>query len=260
MKFIRKEIEGARATISIDRPDVRNALSGEVLKELRAAFDEVGANESVRAVVLRGEGKSFCAGADIEWMRASVDKSVAENEEETRGIAAALRAIDECAKPVIARVHGAALGGGAGLVAACDIVVSADNAKFGFTEVRLGIIPAAISTFVLAKIGSNHARRYFLTGEVFGAEAAFHIGLADEVVKEGELDQAVDAIADAIAMNGPRAVEAAKKMIRDVAPLSREDAIAETTRRIAKLRTSPEGQEGLRAFLEKRRASWLEES
>ena len=210
-------------------------------------------------MVLAGEGKIFCAGADVNWMRASADASEAENSEDARRMAAMFRAIDECPVPVVGRVQGVAFGGGVGLVACCDIVVAAEDARFSFSEVRLGILPAVISTFALAKIGAGQARRWFLSAEVFPAVRAREIGLVHEVVAEMELDAAVEGVASALTANGPRALREAKALIRRVAGLERDAAIEHCAETIARVRISPEAQEGLRAFLEKREPAWRAE-
>ncbi len=200
-------------------------------------------------MVLAGEGRSFCAGADVEWQRASIDLSFDENVEDAMRLYRMLEAIESCPAPVVARVQGFALGGGSGLIACCDIAVAAPDATFGYSEVRLGIIPAVISPFVLPRIGPGATRRYFLTGERFDAETALRIGLVHEVSED--LDGAVAAVVEALLQGGPEAVRAAKQLVR-------EQPIGEATAQIAaRRRTSEEGQDGLRAFLDKRRPSWL---
>jgi methylglutaconyl-CoA hydratase len=248
--------EGGRARVTLTRPAVRNAFNAELIARLRDAFTELAADPAVRVVVLAGEGKTFCGGADVNWMRGSLELSEAENVRDAEAMSDMYRAINDCPKPVIAQVHGGALGGGAGLCAVADAVVAAEETVFGFTETKLGIIPAVISPFVLAKIGVSHARRLFLTGERFGAERAQAIGLVHEVVHLDALDGTVDAICDEIDSAGPGAVAAAKALIRNVSAASYEDSRGLTARAIAKQRTTPEGQEGLRAFLERRAASW----
>ena len=227
------------------RPDRRNAFDAALIDELAAAFADVG---DARCVVLSGDGPSFSAGADVEWMRSSVDLTYDENLADALRLRTMLDAIDECPAPVVARVQGHALGGGCGLVACCDIVVAEPTAQFAFSEVKLGIVPAVISPFALAKIGTSAARRWFVTGERFPAEVALRIGLVHEVAED--LDAAVAAIVGELLSAGPEAARGAKELAR--APLSAD----ETAKRIAGRRTSAEGQEGLRAFLEKRRASW----
>ena len=254
--LVRIQRDGTRARVTMNRPDVRNAFNAELIAALREAFTTLSADDGVRSIVLAGEGKTFSGGADIGWMRAALELSEAENVRDAEAMAAMLIAIDRCPKPVVARVHGAALGGGCGLVAAADIVVAADDALFGFTEVKLGIIPAVISPFVLAKIGISQARALFVTGERFGAAHAQRIGLVHHVVPASELDARVAAIVDEFRTAGPGAVAAAQARVRDVSAATPAEATALTARAIAKQRTTPEGQEGLRAFLERRSASW----
>jgi methylglutaconyl-CoA hydratase len=255
-KTIRIETRGAIATVTLARPDVRNAFNEVLIAELQQAFRSLGDADGVRVVVLTGEGPTFCAGADVQWMKQSKDKTERENAQDARAMAEMFRAIDECPKPVIGQVRGAALGGGSGLVACCDIVVASEGTQFGFTEVRLGIVPANISTFVLPKIGARAARRYFLTGERFDAARAREIGLVHEVVPETALASTAEGIAGEILQCGPAAVATAKALIREGLALPRDAAIDFTVRTIARVRVSPEGQEGLAAFLEKRKPRW----
>ncbi len=256
--ILRVERSGSTARVTLDRPAVRNAFNAELIAELDAAFDALGRDAGVRAIVLAGAGKTFCGGADVNWMRGSLDLSEDENVRDAERMSAMYRAIDRCPKPVIARVHGAALGGGAGLCAVCDIVLSTPDALFGFTETKLGILPAVISPFVIAKIGVSNARALFLTGERFEAARAQQIGLVHELVAEDAIDARVSAIVAEFKTAGPHAVAAAKRIIEDVRDASYADSRTITARAIAKQRTSPEGQEGLRAFLERRTASWTE--
>ena len=254
METIRVETRGPVTTVRLHRPEVRNAFDETLISELTQAFRAIP--EASRVVVLTGEGPVFCAGADAAWMKKSKEYGQKENERDAAAMATMLRAVEECPKPVIGRVRGAALGGGSGLVAACDIVVAEEGAQFGFTEVRLGIIPAVISTFVLPKIGPSAARRYFLTGERFGAREAQTLGLVHEVAPPDALEAKVEALIAELLRCGPRAVEAAKRLLREVAGLSRKKAIEHTVHTIARLRVSPEAQEGLGAFLEKRKPGW----
>jgi methylglutaconyl-CoA hydratase len=241
-------------TLRLHRPDVRNALDEVLISELTQAF--AGVPASTRVVILEGAGAAFCAGGDARWMKRSKSFSREENERDAAGLAALLKAVDECPRPVIARVHGVALGGGAGLIAACDIAVAEEGAQFGFPEVRLGLVPAVISTFVLPRIGVGAARRYFLTGERFSASQALAMGLVHEIAPADTLDSRVDGIVRELLLGGPRAQEAAKRLIRDVSLLSRDRGIEQTIRTIAEIRVSPEAQEGLSAFLEKRKPVW----
>jgi methylglutaconyl-CoA hydratase len=251
-------IERSVARVSLARPEVRNAFNAEVIAELRAIFEQLAAHKTVRAVVLSGEGSVFCGGADVSWMRASLELSFDQNVGDAEHMSLMFRAIDRCPHPVIARVHGAALGGGCGLAAVCDVVVSSDDAVFGFTETKLGIIPAVISPFVLAKIGRSYARSLFLTGERFSAERAREIGLVHRVVGIAQLDAEVDAVLSELLGAGPEAVAAAKRLVADVYALGDDAAMQLTTNAIALRRTSAEGQEGLRAFLERRKANFCE--
>jgi enoyl-CoA hydratase/carnithine racemase len=245
MAPLRIDRDGAILRVTLARPERRNAFDAELIAALREAFSDVG---DARLVLLAGRGESFCDGADVEWQRSAIDLSFDENVEDAMRLYSMMRAIDECPAPVVARIQGYALGGGSGLAAAVDIAIAAEDAVFGFPEVKLGIIPAVISPFVLPKIGPGAARRYFLTGERFGAETALRIGLVHEVASD--LDAAVDRVLSVLLAGGPEAVRAAKRLVRE-APEAPEVA-----HRAAALRTSPEGQEGLRAFLEKRDAAW----
>lgn len=239
------ERDGAVLRVTLTRPDRRNAFDASLIAELAEAFVDVG---RARAVVLAGEGASFCAGADVDWMRASAGLSYDENVADANAMRQMFEAIDRCPAPVVARVQGHALGGGAGLVAAADVAISAENTVYAFSEVKLGIIPAVISPFALAKIGGAHARRYFVTGERFDAAAALRIGLVSEVAPD--LDAAVERVLTELLSAGPQAARWAKRLVRE-----RPDG-PETARWIAERRTSEEGQEGLAAFLEKRPPSW----
>jgi len=244
MAGLRVVRDGVILRVTLAKPERRNAFDAELIRELTDAFGDVG---DARVVVLAGEGPSFCAGADVEWQRASIDLSYDENVDDALRLYRMCETIDRCAAPVVARVHGYALGGGSGLVACSDVAVAAPDAVFGFSEVKLGIIPAVISPFVLPRIGT-HARRYFLTGERFDAETARRIGLISEVATD--LDGAIERILAALLAAGPAAVRAAKELVRT------RPAGDETARIAAHLRSGDEGQEGLRAFLEKRAPGW----
>jgi methylglutaconyl-CoA hydratase len=248
--------DGAALRITLNRPDVRNAFDEEVIDALSACMASAADDPTVRVVVLSGTGKAFCAGADLAWMAKAVAYSHVENMADAEDFALMLERIDTLPKPVIGRVHGAALGGGVGLAAVCDIVVSADDATFGLTEVKLGILPAVISPYVLRKIGMSAARELFLTGDRFGAQRARELGLVHEVVPESELDAAIDRRIAGLLTSSPSAVAATKALIRDVAGESPKDLIGLTTSRIAAQRVSREGQEGMRAFLQKRKPDW----
>jgi methylglutaconyl-CoA hydratase len=250
---------GAVARVTLDRPQVRNAFDAALIEELRETFVELAAEPAttLRAVVLAGAGPAFCAGADVSWMRASLGMSAAENEADAARMAAMFDALDGCPAPLVARVHGAALGGGMGLCAVADIVIAEGGTTFGFTETRLGILPAVVSPFVVAKIGTSHARALFPPGSRFGPARALGIGLVHEIVDGVEaLDARIDAILAELMSAGPLAARAAKALVRDVAGRAPRDVEAMTVRRIAQHRTGPEGQEGLAAFLERREPDW----
>jgi enoyl-CoA hydratase/carnithine racemase len=238
---LRVERDGQVLKVTLARPERRNAFDASLIAELTQAFGDVG---DAQAVLLAGEGKSFCAGADVEWQRSSVELSFEDNVEDAMRLYRMCETIDRCPAPVVARVQGHALGGGSGLVACADVAIAAQDAVFGFSEVKLGIIPAVISPFVLPRIGAN-ARRYFLTGERFDAVTALRIGLVHEVA--GDLDAAVEHALDELLSAGPKAVREAKRLIHE------RPTGEETARIAAHLRTSDEGQERLRAFLDRRK-------
>jgi methylglutaconyl-CoA hydratase len=248
---------GGIAQVTLNRPAVRNAFNAELIAALRDTFLALSADENVRAVVLSGAGAVFCGGADIGWMRDSLELSAEENVRDAERMAEMFSLIDRCPKPVIGRVAGAALGGGAGLAAVCDVVVASSETIFGFTETKLGIIPAVISPFVLAKIGRSAARALFLSGERFDAGRALHIGLVHHVVAPDELDARIEALEIEFATAGPAAIAAAKRLIADVSDADPVQTRGLTARAIAARRTSAEGQEGLRAFLERRPPTWV---
>ena len=246
MSALRIERDAGTLRITIAKPERRNAFDAALIAELHEAFADVG---DARVVVLAGDGPSFSAGADVEWQRASIELSFEENVEDALRLYRMLATVDSCPAPLVARVQGFALGGGSGLVACADIAVAAPDATFGFTEVRLGIIPAVISPFVFAKIGGGAARRYFLTGERFDAQTALRIGLVAEVAND--LEGTVERLVGELLKSGPEAARAAKRLAREQ-PSEGE----ELARIAAGLRAGAEGQEGLRAFLEKRPAAW----
>ena len=245
MGALRIERGGDVLRVTLARPETRNAFDAALIEELATAFVDVG---TARAVVLAGDGPSFCAGADVEWMRASADLDLEANVADANAMRRMFEAIDRCPAPVVAVVHGHALGGGIGLVACSDIVVAERGTVFAFSEVKLGIVPAVISPFALRRIGEGAARRYFVTGERFDAETALRLGLVHEVTDDRRA--ALTAVLRELATAGPRAARHAKKLV-----LERPDG-PETARRIAERRTSDEGQEGLRAFLDRRRPAW----
>ncbi|MBI3403338.1 MAG: enoyl-CoA hydratase/isomerase family protein [Acidobacteria bacterium] len=250
---------GTVARLTLNRPEVRNAFNEHVIAELTAWAGEVraaAARHDVRVVVIAGAGTTFCAGADVAWMAKTVRYTEDENLRDAMAMSRMFAAIDDLPVPLIGRIHGAALGGGAGLAAVCDIVVADDQALFGFTEVKLGILPAVISPFALAKIGRSAARELFLTGARFSAARAKEIGLVHAVVPAAELDATVDRYVAELLSGGPDAIAAAKALIPQVAGRAIADAAPMTAAAIAARRVSKEGQEGLKAFLEKRKPSW----
>jgi methylglutaconyl-CoA hydratase len=246
------------ARITLTRPEVRNAFNNEMIAQLKAAFDDVGARVDVRAVVLAAEGPAFCAGADLNWMRRMADYSRDENLADAGELAAMLRAIYECPKPTIACVQGDVYAGGMGLVAACDMAVSVDTANYCLSEVRLGLIPATISPYVIRAMGARAAHRYFLTAERFGAAEAHRIGLVHEVVTADALVAKVADLTQALVNASPHAVRACKKLLQDVAEREINDAlVAQTVAGIADIRSSSEGKEGVQSFLQKRKPYWV---
>ena len=243
--------------VTLNRPEVRNAFDEEVIASLTAAAREASSKRGVRAVVLAGDGKAFCAGADLAWMSKAIAYTREENRRDAEDLARMLETLDTLPVPLIGRVHGAALGGGAGLVAVCDIAIAADDATFGFTEAKLGIIPSVISPYVLQKIGPSAARELFLTAGRFSANRAQRIGLVHRVVAEADLDGAIEECVQEVLTSAPGAIAAAKSLIREVEGRPSADVIGVTTTRIAEQRVSAEGQEGMRAFLEKRKPNWI---
>lgn len=258
MKLERLQLEtvGPLARVWLNRPDVRNAFDGLMVTELRKTLFDLGTIDAVRVIVLGGRGPAFCAGADLQWMKAMASFTREENLREAQAMADLFFTVYNSPKPVVARVHGAALGGGSGLVAAADIAVASLGTQFGFTEVRVGIVPAVISPYVVAKIGESAARELVLTGERFEAVRALEIGLVRAAVPEADLDTAVENRVSELLKAGPRAVAEAKALIREVAFKRVEDVQRYTVERIADIRVTPEAQEGMRAFLEKRKPSW----
>lgn len=247
------------ARITLTRPEVRNAFNDEVIQEIKAAFESVGAIDDVRAVVLAAVGPAFCAGADLNWMRRMADYTREDNLADAGALAAMMRTVYECPKPTVARIQGDVYAGGMGLVAACDIAVSVDTAHYCLSEVKLGLIPATISPFVIRAMGARAAHRYCLTAERFTAAEAHRIGFVHEVVSADALDAKVDEIAQALVNAGPAAVKACKRLVQDVAGREIDDAlVASTVALIADIRASGEGREGVQTFLHKRKPNWLD--
>lgn len=245
-------------TVSLNRPEQHNAMNPAIMSELTRIFDELPARDDVRVVILTGNGRSFCAGADLAFMRAAADYTFDQNVADGQAIFDLMLAIDSCPQPVVGRVNGAAIGGGVGLVSCCDIVVAVERASFAFSEARLGIVPAVISPFVLSRIGPSHARELFLTGERFDARRAQAIGLVHHVVAESELDAAVAGRVAELLQAAPGAQAVIKELIRTVAHQPKESARDYTAETIARRRASDEGREGMGAFLEKRKPWWQE--
>jgi methylglutaconyl-CoA hydratase len=257
-EFVRVEIDKGVARVALTRSELHNAFNEVMIGELREAFTVLGENSQVRAIVLSGEGKSFCAGADLNWMKKMIGYTFEQNVEDAHVLAGMLKAIHDCPKPVIARVHGAAFGGGVGLIAACDMAVATEAATFSLSEAKLGLLPAVISPFVLQKIGPSAAHRYFLTAERFNAADALRVGLISEIAPDVEtLDTRIEATIAAILANGPEAVSQCKVLIDEITHFDWDRAFDIATKMIAEKRISVEGQEGMRAFLEKRSPSWV---
>ncbi len=244
------------ATLTLNREDKHNAFDDAVIAELTAKLKQVDKDPAVRVVVLTGAGKTFSAGGDLNWMRSMAKFSEKENVEDALKLAELMETLDGLSKPSIARVNGPAYGGGVGLVACCDIAICTEAAKFALTEVRLGLVPAVISPYVIAAIGARQARRYFLTAEAIEAQEAYHMGLVHEVVTADILDETIGILVDALLKAGPSSLVAAKRLIAELAGGDRKALKKKTAELIAKLRVSPEGQEGLSAFLEKRPPDW----
>ena len=250
--------DGALVTVWLNRPDVRNAFNETTIAEITAVFRALDQEAGVRAVVLAARGPAFCAGADLNWMKKMAGYSREENLADAAGLAAMLRAIHDCAKPVVARIQGDCYAGGMGLAAAADIVVAAEGAHFCLSEVKLGLIPATISPYVIRAMGAQAARRYFLTAERFSAAEAGRLGLAHEVVAADALDAAVQALVSALLAASPDAVAAAKRLVHDMSGRPLTDALVDdTVARIADIRASEQGREGVKSFLEKRKPAWL---
>ena len=251
------EIKSGVARVTLDRPELRNAFDDALIRKLQSAFETLESDKTVRVVVLAGSGPAFCAGADLNWMKRMAGYGYDENLADAQALATMLATLDRMPKPTIARVHGPVFAGGTGLVAACDIAVGTPEAKFCFSEAKLGLSPATISPYVIRAIGERMARRYFLTAEVFDAEEAYRIGMLSALVPAAELDSTIENLLKHLLAGGPEAHVKIKELIRAVGHRPVDDALsAETAKRIAEIRVSPEGGEGIASFLEKRKASW----
>ncbi|MEZ0208404.1 enoyl-CoA hydratase/isomerase family protein [Ideonella sp.] len=246
------------AEVWLNRPEVRNAFNDQVIVELTGAFRALGAEPELRAIVLGGHGKAFCAGADLNWMRAMADYSWEQNHADARGLAEMLWTIYSCPLPVVGRLHGDCYAGGVGLAAVCDVLVAADGMNFCLSEAKLGLLPATIAPYVLRAMGEQAARRYFVTAERFSAAEAHRLGMVHELCDAAELDARVAALVAALVANGPAAVKACKRLVQDLAQQDIDPALREdTARRIADIRASDEGKEGVMSFLQKRPAAWI---
>jgi methylglutaconyl-CoA hydratase len=258
MTALTQTTQGAIRTITLSRPDVRNAFNDEVIAELKAAFEEAGKTNDVRCVVLAAEGPAFCAGADLNWMRRMADYTRDENLADAGCLADMLHTIYICPKPTIARVQGDVFAGGVGLVAACDMAISVDTATYCLSEVKLGLIPATISPYVIRAMGARASHRYFLTAERFNAVEAHRFGLVHEVVTADALDDKLQELTQALVSASPNAVKACKQLVQDVAEKDIDSALrARTVAGIADIRASAEGKEGVQSFLQKRKPNWL---
>ncbi len=258
-RTIEAELAGGVATIWLNRPDLRNAMNDELLAELTQAIRGAIADPAARVIRLAGRGKAFCAGADLNWMKKGREMSPEESRKDSGVLAGVLRLLYESPKPTVARVHGPAFAGGMGLVTACDIAVASTEAKFCLSEAKLGLIPAMISPYVIRKMGESHARRYFLTAEVFNAAEAWRIGMVTELAQPDELDDKLDAIIGHLLQGGPTALGECKRLVRDMTGRAIDDALTdETAARIAASRATDEAQEGIAAFFGKRKPAWVQ--
>jgi methylglutaconyl-CoA hydratase len=259
MKYLELGFDAGVATVTLNRPEVRNAFNDEVIAEMTAVFSELGGREEVRCIVLAGNGTAFCAGADLNWMKRMAGYTRDDNITDAAALANMLRVLYQCPKPTIARVQGDVYAGGTGLVAACDMAVCVDSAQFCLSEVKLGLIPATVSPYVIRAMGTRAAHRYFLTAERFGAAEALRIGFVHQVVTPDQLDAAVAALAQTLVQAGPAAVKACKALVQDIAGKDITQLLIDrTVHAIADIRASVEGQEGIQAFLGKRKPNWLQ--
>ncbi len=255
---VKYEKQNRVARVTFNRPEIHNAFNATVIAEMRQVFSEIEKDDDIRVVVLTGAGKSFCAGADLNWMRSVINQSFEQNLAESNALAELFHAMYSCKRPVIGRINGAAIGGGTGFVAVCDIAITARSAMFSFSEVKIGVVPACIGPYVIKKIGEGKTRELFITGERMNAERAHEVGLVNRVVDDDQLDSEVDRLIKFIISSGPQAVAMAKKLIGEVSAMTPEQFKPYTADMIARLRISDEGQEGMDAFLNKRKPRWME--
>jgi len=251
------EKDGRLARVTFNRPEIHNAFNGTVIEEMADVFARIDKDDDLRLVLLTGKGKSFCAGADLNWMRGVIKQSFEENLAESNALADLFYAVYTCRRPVIGRINGAAIGGGTGFVAVCDIAIAARSAKFSFSEVKIGVVPACIGPYVVKKMGEGKARELFITGERMNGDRAYEVGLVNRVVDDDQLDQAVDDLVKSVLSSGPEAVAMAKRLVSAVPGMTPEQFKPFTAEMIAKLRVSDEGQEGMDAFLNKRKPNWV---
>ncbi|MCK4373179.1 MAG: enoyl-CoA hydratase/isomerase family protein [candidate division Zixibacteria bacterium] len=245
------------ARVTFCRPEIHNAFNSTMISEMTDVFGKIEKDEDIRVVLLTGEGKSFCAGADLNWMRGVIKQTFDQNLAESNALAELFNKIYRCRRPVIGRINGAAIGGGTGFVAVCDMAIAARSAKFSFSEVKIGVVPACIGPYVVKKMGEGKARELFITGERMNAERAHEVGLVNKVVDDDQLDDAVDVLVKTLLSSGPEAVAMAKKLVREVPEMTPAQFKPYTAEMIAKLRVSDEGQEGMDAFLNKRKPNWM---
>lgn len=257
-KFLNYEVtDRGVATVTLNRPEIHNAFNDELINELVHCFESIDQNEKIRLVVLTGAGKSFCAGADLNWMKSMVSYSMEENIKDSKNLALLFSTINKCTRPVIGKINGHALGGGVGLVAVCDYAITTDRAKMGFTEVKLGIMPAVISPYVISKIGESHARAWFLSGAMFKGNVAVNMNLVHEVCTLDEIDKRTDELIESFLLAAPNGAMKAKELIQNVLTLPKDQVEDYTCNEIAKKRISEEGQDGMTALLDKRKPGWV---
>ncbi len=247
------------ARVTFNRPEIHNAFNGTVITEMSQVFSQIARDEDIRVVLLTGKGKSFCAGADLNWMRGVVKQSFEENLAESNALAELFHQIYTCRRPVVGRINGAAIGGGTGFVAVCDIAIAARSARFSFSEVKIGVVPACIGPYVVKKMGEGKARELFITGERLNADRAHEVGLVNRVVDDDQLDAEIDSVLGTLLSSGPQAITVAKKLVSEVPGMTPEQFKPFTAEMIARLRISEEGQEGMDAFLNKRKPNWVED-
>ncbi|HOP06975.1 MAG TPA: enoyl-CoA hydratase/isomerase family protein [candidate division Zixibacteria bacterium] len=250
-------VDGRIANVTFNRPEIHNAFNGTVIEEMSDIFAKIKADDDIRVVLLTGRGKSFCAGADLNWMRGVIKQSFDENLAESNALADLFYSIYTCKRPVIGRINGAAIGGGTGFVAVCDIAIAARSAKFSFSEVKIGVVPACIGPYVVKKMGEGKARELFITGERMNGDRAYEVGLVNRVVDDDQLDAEVNNLVKSVLTSGPEAVAMAKRLVSEVPGMTPEQFKPFTAEMIARLRVSDEGQEGMDAFLNKRKPNWV---